>query len=388
MNTASPLLGARTARPSFRGRTRALARMRSGDPWLLGAVAVLLALGTVMVLSSSYFFARAAVADPFYYTRRHLAYVTIGLMVAAFASRLHWTFWEQWARVLFALGLTSLLLVLVWGYEEGGARRWLKLGPLPVTVQPVEFVKTILVVYLARYLARRQDRIHLWWEGILPPVCVVGVVLALLYKQPDFGTMVILGATTGAMLLLAGVTRYQIGVLGLVGVALAAVGIWVKPYRFARLLVLWSAWEHERGLGYQVVQSMIAIGSGGISGVGLGASQQKLFFLPAAHTDFIFALIGEELGLVGMALVLGMFSVIALRGLQVARAHEEPFVRFLAAGLTLTLILEAWLNIAVALGMAPPKGLALPFVSYGGSALVGALLRVGILWNLSRQTST
>ncbi|MCX8073166.1 MAG: putative lipid II flippase FtsW [Candidatus Binatia bacterium] len=372
----------------FWQRTVAVPRLGSGDPWLLGAVAVLLALGTVMVFNASYFYARDVYGDPLFFVWRHVTYIGIGVIVATAAARRPWTFWERWARALVLFAAVALLAVLLFGREENGARRWLSLGFLPLTVQPSEFVKTILVIYLARYLARRHDKLHLWWEGILPPLFLTGVLLALLYCQPDFGTMMILAATAGGMLFVAGVSRKQIAILATLAIAGATAGILAEPYRVSRIVSFLSAWERERDVGYQLVQSMIAVGSGGLTGVGLGASQQKLFFLPAAHTDFIFALIGEELGLLGVAVVLGLFALIAQRGLRIARGHEELFVRFLACGLAITLVFEAWLNMAVVLGMAPTKGLALPFVSYGGSALVGALLRVGILWNLSRSTSS
>lgn len=363
-------------------------RLRAGDPWLLGAVAILLALGIIMVFNASYFYAVQAKGDPYYFFSRHVAYVTIGVLVAAAAARVRWRFWEEWARKLFVCGLLALVAVLLFGHAQKGAVRWLALPGIPLTVQPSEFVKTFMVIFLARYLARRWQKLGLWWEGILPPLFLVGLLLALLYFQPDFGTMMILAATVAGMLLVAGITWKQTAVLGGLILVGAVFGIRAEPYRIKRILSFLFAWERGQEEGYQLVQSMIAVGSGGLTGVGLGESQQKLFFLPAAHTDFIFALIGEELGLVGIALVLALFAVIAHRGFRVARRHEEPFVRFLACGLTMTLVLEAWLNIAVVLGLAPTKGLALPFVSYGGSALIGAMLRIGILWNLSRSTSS
>ncbi|GBD24876.1 putative peptidoglycan glycosyltransferase FtsW [bacterium HR30] len=365
-----------------------LARARAGDPWLIGAVALLLALGVIMVFNASYFYAREVYRDPLFFLRRHLVYLALGVVTAAVAARVPWRYWEDWARRLFFCGLLALVAVLLFGHEENGARRWLSLKVVPLTLQPAEFLKTILVVYLARFLSRHRDRLHLWSEGILPPLFLTGVPLLLVYLQPDFGTAMILAVTALGMLVVAGISWRKVGVLVLLAGVAAVVGILAEPYRIGRVLSFLSPWESERGLGYQLVQSMIAVGSGGITGVGLGSSQQKLFFLPAAHTDFIFALIGEELGLLGVTLVLALFAVIAHRGMRVALGHQEPFVRLLAAGLTITLACEASLNIAVVLGMAPTKGLALPFISYGGSALIGAMLRVGILWNLSRSTSS
>ncbi len=374
--------------PARQRRAKTLPRVRSGDPWLLGAVAALLALGAVMVFNASYFYALEVKGDPLFFTWRHSLSLVASLVTAAFAARVPWTFWEERARILYALSVMVLAAVLLFGREENGARRWLEVPMLPLTVQPSELVKTVLVLYWARYLARRYDKLHLWWEGILPPLFLTGVLLVLLYLQPDFGTAMIFVATASGMLVIAGVRWRQIAALLLLAGVGAMVGIQAEPYRLGRIVSFLQAWEHDRGVGYQLVQSMIAVGSGGLTGVGLGASQQKLFFLPAAHTDFIFAVIAEELGLIGIAVVLGLFAVIAHRGIHIAQSHEQPFVRLLAAGLTMTLVFEAGLNFAVVLGMAPPKGLALPFVSYGGSALVGAMLRVGILWNLSRSTSS
>jgi len=375
----------RTGYSPHNARTMPARRLYHPDPWLIAAVGALLALGVAMVFNASYFFAQEHYNDPFYFFRRHVAYVVVAVAGAVVVARIPWTVWERWAGVMLLGALAVLAFVLVAGTSEGGARRWVSLKFVPLTVQPSEFAKTALVVYLARYLAHRGDKLHWWWGGFLPPVFVSGLVAALLYKQPDFGTAVILLATTAAMLYAAGAKRIHMVSLAAVGAIVLLVGIVAEPYRMARVVGFRSAWERAYGDGYQLVQSMIAVGSGGLWGVGLGASQQKLLYLPAAHTDFILALIAEETGLVGVLLVLSLFGVVAWRGFRIALAHEEPFVRLLAAGLVVSLLLEAGLNFAVVLGMAPTKGLALPFVSYGGSALLGAMLRVGILLHLSRS---
>lgn len=361
------------------------ARRLAPDPWLVGAVAALAAIGAVMVYNASYFYAQNLYRDPLFFARRHFIYLAFGIVTAWVTVRTPGIFWERWARVIFFLSVASLVAVLVAGTKEGGAQRWVALKPLHVTVQPAEFLKTTLVLYLARYIARRGDRLHLWWGGLLPPLFVAAIPLALIYVQPDYGTLVILSLTMGAMLVAAGTTRAQVSTLVLGGAVLLGLGAVAEPYRLRRILTMFSTWEHARDDGYQVVQSMIAIGSGGMWGVGLGGSQQKLFFLPAAHTDFILAVIGEEKGFVGIALILGLFMILIWRGFRIALAYDDLFARFVAFGLTMSFVLEVGANAAVVLGMAPPKGLVLPFVGYGGSALVGAFWRAGILLQLSRS---
>ena len=361
-------------------------RLTRPDVWLLAAVAGLLGLGIVMVLNVSYFQAGNRYGDPYLFFRKHLLSVGAGIIVMLLVSRIRLELLERWAAVMLPLCVLALLLVLTphIGVERGGARRWIALGGF--SLQPSEFVKLGVVLFLARWISQHRERMGSFVNGIIPALAIVGVCCALIMGQPDFGTTVIVGALALLMLYVGGARPWHIG--GLVG--LGAIGmvaaVQVAPYRMRRLLAFMDPFEHAQDSAFQLVQSLIAVGSGGVTGVGLGQSKQKMAFLPEAHTDFIFALVGEELGLIGALVVLVLFLVVAVRGFRIAARHPDSFASLLAFGLTAVLILSAVVNIGVVLGMLPTKGLPLPFLSYGGSALLATMLEVGLLAALSRMT--
>jgi cell division protein FtsW len=233
---------------------------------------------------------------------------------------------------------------------------------------------------------RKGPRLQTFSLGVLPHVIVVGMLAALVVVEPDFGTAALLGVTLFAMLFAGGVRWRHLVLPVLPIVPLAVYAIASSPYRLRRVMVFLDPWEHPRDAGFQLVQSFLAFGSGGLFGAGLGESKQKMFYLPEAHTDFIFSVIGEELGLIGALVLVGLFAVLAMRGLRVALRHPTPFGQLVAFGTTTVLTLQAGINMAVVLGLLPTKGLALPFVSYGGSAMMGALTAVGVLLALSRES--
>lgn len=361
-------------------------RLTRPDMWLLAAVAGLLGLGIVMVLNVSYFQAGMRYGDPYLFFRKHLVSVGFGLCVMLLVSRIRLELLERWAVVMLPLCMLALLLVLTpgIGVERGGARRWIALGGF--SVQPSEFVKLGVVLFLARWISLRRDKMESFTNGIVPALVCVGICSALIMAQPDFGSTVIIGALALLMLYVGGARPLHIGglvMLGLVGIVAA---IQVAPYRMRRLLAFLDPFEHAQDGAWQLVQSLIAVGSGGVTGVGLGQSKQKMAFLPEAHTDFIFALVGEELGLIGALIVLALFVVVAVRGFRVAARHPDSFASLLAFGLTAVLILSAVVNIGVVVGLLPTKGLPLPFLSYGGSALLVTMIEVGVLASLSRMT--
>jgi cell division protein FtsW len=301
------------------------------------------------------------------------------------ASRLDYMLWRQWAVPIVIITGIMLILVLIpsIGLVANGARRWLRLGP--VSIQPAELVKVVTVLYLAAYLARKENRLEEFVPGFLPPLVVVGVLSVLVLVQPDLGTVVVLGTVTMGLLFLAGAPlRYLAGVL-LSAVPLVLILILRSPYRRQRLMTFLEPWKDPTGAGFQVSQSFLAFGSGGAFGVGLGESKQKLFFLPEAHTDFVLALIGEELGLIGTVTVMVLFAAVVLKGFQIAGRAREPFGRYLALGITLLFGVQALINACVVTGMLPTKGLTLPLVSYGGSSLMVSLLAIGILLSISRD---
>ncbi len=361
-------------------------RLTRPDGWLIVAVAGLVGLGVVMIFNVSYFYAREQYGDPYLFFRKHLISLAIGALGMVAVSRIRPEVLERWANVILLISVFSLLLVLIpgIGVERGGARRWMVLGGF--SVQPSEVAKLAVVIFLARWISRRRDGMRDFSANVLPVLVVVGLCAGLILLQPDFGTAVILGALLMFMLFVGGARPAHVGALALAGVTMMAFGATLAEYRMRRLLSFLDPWQHSRDSGFQLVQSLIAFGSGGVTGVGLGQSRQKMFFLPEAHTDFIFALIGEELGLLGALAVLTLFALIAVRGFRVASRHPESFAGLLAFGLTLVIVLSAVVNVGVVLGLLPTKGLALPFLSYGGSALLCAMLEVGILTALSRMT--
>jgi len=361
-------------------------RLTRPDFWLLSAVVGLLGFGTVMVFNVSYFQAEARYGDPYLFFRKHLISVAIGIVVMLLVSRVRLEMLERWASITLPVCVLALLAVLTPGIgaERGGAQRWIALGKF--SLQPSEFVKLGVVLFLARWISRHRDRLPSFIDGVLPALTCVGFCCALMMGQPDFGTTVILGSLALLMLFVGGARPAHVGGLVLAGMIGIVLAVQVAPYRMRRLLAFMDPFEHSQDSGFQLVQSLIAFGSGGATGVGLGQSKQKLLFLPEAHTDFIFALVGEELGLLGALLVLALFAVVAIRGFRIAARHPDPFASLLAFGLTAVLILSAVVNIGVVLGVLPTKGLPLPFLSYGGSALLATMMEVGVLAALSRMT--
>lgn len=361
-------------------------RLTRPDLWLLVAAAALVGFGVVMVFNVSYFHAQARFGDPLLFFRKHLIALGAGAVLLMAGSRVRVEFLERWANAIFAAAVLALVLVLIpgVGIERGGAQRWISLGGF--SLQPTEFAKVGVVLFAARWISTHREEMHSFVRGVLPLLLAVGVCAALILRQPDFGTTVILGALTLLMLFAGGARPLQVGALVLAGVGLFAVGAMAAPYRVRRLFSFLDPWAQSQGDSFQLAQSLIAFGSGGATGVGLGNSHQKMFFLPEAHTDFIFALIGEELGLLGALAVLALFAVFAVRGYRIAARHPDSFGSLLAFGLTSVIVLSAVVNVGVVLGVLPTKGLALPFLSYGGSALLSAMLQVGILAALSRMT--
>jgi len=286
---------------------------------------------------------------------------------------------------LLLAALAALLLVLIpgVGMVRGGARRWIHLGP--VAFQPTEIVKFAIVLFLAHSLTKKGTKVEQFAIGVVPHCLVVGLIAGLCLLEPDFGTVVLAGMLLVAMLFVGGVRPRHLVMLMGAGVPVLLGLFLLAPYRINRITAFLHPDADPRGLGYQLLQSFTAFGSGQLWGVGLGNSRQKMFYLPAAHTDFIYSVIGEELGLVGALLVLALFVVVAARGFRIALRHPDRFASLLAFGTTLLIVFEAMVNVAVVLGRMPTKGLALPFVSYGGSAVMLALAEVGVLVALARE---
>jgi cell division protein FtsW len=353
------------------------------DPWLLLAVLVLTGFGLVMVYSASAVTAEAKVHDQFYFLKRQLLAAGVGLALLVLFLKAGYRRLEPLATPLLFAVLAALALVLLPGVGRvaGGARRWIDLGF--VSFQPAEAAKVALVLYLARSLARKKERMRIFSIGFLPHVIVTAAIVLLVLLEKDLGTAVILVLLLFVMLFAGGV---PVGYL--VGAALLAGGVGFElithtRYRMDRITAFLDPWQHREGIGFQIVESLIGIGNGGFAGQGLGEGKGKLFYLPAAHTDFIAAVIAEETGLLGTALLLSLFAVLVWRGMRATLHAPDAFGCYLALGLTTLFGAQALVNVAVVFGLLPTKGLTLPFVSYGGSSLMTLLAAAGILLSAS-----
>jgi len=363
-----------------------MSRQLESDRILFGAVVVLVLFGALMVFSASAVMAAERFGSSSYFLLKQVAWAGLGL--AAMVAFMHVDYRRlanpSLVFTLLAFELVLLVAVLFSGASHH-AHRWLRWGPL--SLQPSELAKIVLVIFLAYFLEQRRGAVNDWKHTLLPVVLVVGITVALVLAGTDFGTSLAIVLVVAAMLFAAGV---RLSVLA--GAALAALPVlyllvFHVSYRTS------AGWRSSiptptrSGKGFQILQSYIAIGTGGLAGVGLMEGKQKLFYLPEPHTDFIFAVVGEELGFLGAVAVLGLFGVILWRGLRASEACPNEFGRLLAIGLTVLVVAQALVNVSVALGLLPTKGIPLPFVSYGGTSLVMSLLAVGVLLNISQHAS-
>jgi cell division protein FtsW len=352
---------------------------------LYGVVATLLGLGVIMVYSAS-----IAMGDGGYrFLLKQVVNIGAGLLVMTVAMHISLAWWQRIGPLLVVLGMLVLALVLVPGLsgQINGSSRWFLLGP--VAVQPSEFVKVFMVIYVAGYLTRRREQLMYFTKGILMIGAVVGVIAVLLLREPDFGSMVVITATVLGMMFLGGVRFWHF--LACIGAGAAGMVVLtlISPYRMERVTSFLNPWSDPFDSGFQLVQALIAFGRGEWFGVGLGASVQKLHYLPAANTDFLLAVIGEELGFVGVALVITLFALLAWRAFAIARRADltgNVFAARLAQGIGLLLGLQSIINMGVNLGVLPTKGLTLPFMSYGGSSMLASCLALGVLLAVDRET--
>ena len=345
----------------------------------------LVAFGLVMVYSATSASAALANGDPAYFLKRQAGYALLGLVLMVVVSRIDYRILRGLAPILVVTSIALLLGVLVLGQAVNGARRWIQVGP--AAFQPSELAKLALAVWAAGYLTRKrppQTLKQLWRPlGLLTTVFCV-----LLLAEPDLGTAIAIMLMLAAMLLVAGTPVRTLGTGLGIAAAVSLLAVWFEPYRRARLFSFINPWHDAQGAGYQTVQAIIGLGSGGIFGRGLGQSIEKANFLPEAHTDMIFAIIGEELGLVGATMVILAYAAFAYAGLRIALGCKDPFGKRLAAGLTVLVCGQAAINLAAVMGLAPLTGIPLPFVSYGGSSLVVGLASVGILLNIAGDVGT
>lgn len=358
------------------------------DKTLILITLALLVIGAVMIYSASAVLAGRQYGDSLFFIKRQILWAAIGSAAMIAVSRVPYDVWQRAALplVLGAVILLTLVLIPGVGVEVNGSRRWLRLGSL--TLQPSELARLCAVIYLARYLVKKRNRLDDFSRDFLPPMIVTGAMLALIMGESDLGTAAVMGLVAGLMLFIGGARWRHLWGMGLLAAPVLYAMIMTIGYRRQRLMAFLDPWRDPTDTGFQMVQSFLALGGGGPVGVGLGEGRQKLFFLPYPHTDFIFAVIGEELGLVGTASVLILFGILAWRGLAIGLKAPDPFGRHLAFGLTMMIVVQALINMAVVTGLLPTKGLTLPFLSYGGSSLLANLVAIGILWNISRASSS
>lgn len=340
---------------------------------LLGLWFGLMSFGLIMVASASVSFAALTYNDAWFFAKRHAVYILMGVMLAAFVVCVPMSVWQKYSGhlLLFTIFLLVIVLIPGIGKKVNGSQRWFSLGV--ISIQVSEIAKFCAVVFFASFFARRYQELHFGWQGFLKPLMVVGVFVGLLLLEPDFGSSVVLSATVFAMMFIAGVRMMHFLLLIVIGVGgLAAVAV-LSPYRMQRLITFLDPWADQFNTGYQLTQSLIGFGRGEWFGLGLGNSLQKLFFLPEAHTDFIFAIIAEEFGLVGAVVLLGLFAALILRIFNVAKqnlAAGKMFAALATFGIAILFSFQVFINMGVSSGLLPTKGLTLPFISYGGSSLL------------------
>ena len=350
---------------------------------LVTVLLIFLGLGLVMVYSSSAIYAFEKYGNEKYFLWRQVLWTLIGISAALFFILFDHRKLQKWVNPVLVLTVAGLIAVLLAGRQVGGARRWLRVGG--IGFQPSEFAKLAMIFFVASYCDRKKSKLENFQKGVLPLLLIVAVVCGLILLQPDFGTSSLIFLTCMTMVFVGGGNLKQIAVLALIAAPMAGAAVWLSPYRRRRVLAFLNPWENPQGASYQIVQSILALGSGGLTGVGLGDSHSKLLYLPEPHTDFIFPIFGEEFGLVGSWAVIGLFGILAALGFRIAARSTNLFSSLLACGITALIVFQAILNIAMVTGCMPPKGFPLPFFSFGGSSLVVTLSAVGVLLNISRS---
>lgn len=367
----------KTVQPSF----------GQADPVLLATVVALIAFGVVMVFSASAVFAsqqRFTNHDGNYFLIRQGGFALISVPLMLLVSRIDSKRWQPLAYPILLITTGLMVATLFIGHSVGGATRWIQVGP--VNIQAAELAKVAIVIYLAHSLSKKNsDQIRTFKVGILPHLIVLGVLAFLSYRQNDLGSAMMFGILTLVMLFAAGAKTGPIALIVLGATSLVAISIFSTSWRRGRIEAFLDPFGHRQGSGYQIVESILSFGSGGWTGVGLGDSRQKLFFLPEAHTDFISAIIGEELGFIGIVLLVCAFSLVVIRGFRAAFRAENEHASLLAVGITTFIGTSAFANLAVAMGLLPTKGLVLPFISYGGSSLLVCAGAMGIVLSVSRH---
>jgi cell division protein FtsW len=362
-----------------------MAKRVSVDKWLFTVILLLVFLGLIMVFSASAVMARERFGSSYSFLLRQMGWAAAGIVAMLIVMNIDYKQYRRSSIVFTFLGFTCLLLVGVFLFHDShNTHRWIKLGPL--SFQPSELAKPAIILYLAYFLESRWQQISDWKHVLLPAAAPSVLLAALIVKEPDLGTAVACMAITASVLYIAGMKMRYLGYSFLASLLPLYFLIVHVSYRWHRIIAFLDPWKDPQGHGFHIIQSMIAVSTGGLMGAGLMEGKQKLFYLPEPHTDFIYANIAEELGLWGAALVVILFSIFLYRGIRAAVRSQDPFARFLATGITAMVVVQALINMSVVLGIMPTKGIPLPFISYGGSSLFITLASVGVLLNITQQT--
>lgn len=353
------------------------------DVFIVAAVVLLLTLGVVIVMSAASVTDLLQYDDPYYHVKRQLVWAVIGIVVMLVLARIDYRFLRLLTLPALSAAFLLLVLVLFVGSEAGGARRWIGFGFF--NIQPSEVTKLALIMYASAYVAQKRAELQRFFTGLLPPLVVTGAACLLILLEPDFGTAAMIALTVVIILYAGGAAAGQLAAVGLAAVPLVVYLIVSEPYRLRRIFAFLDPWADRMDSGWNVVQSLLAIGSGGLFGLGLGEGRQKYLYVPEQHTDFIFAILGEELGFVGTTTVLLLFALLGWRGLRAAMRAPDMYGSMLAVGITSMIVLQAFLNIGVVTGSLPTTGITLPFISVGGSSLLVTMAGIGVLLNISSQ---
>lgn len=344
----------------------------------------LLAIGLIMVYSASAVWSDYKFNDSFFFAKRQLLFAGLGFAAMFLMMSIDYWSWRKWAKPILIICFILLLVVLIpgIGMERNGSRSWIGVGAF--SVQPSEFIKLALIAFLAKFLSEKQRYITTVKKGLAPSLSLVFLAFGLIMLQPDLGTGTVMVGTCFVMLFIAGARIFHFAILGLAGLAGFVGLILSAPYRMARITSFLDPWQDPLGTGFQIIQSLYAIGPGGLFGLGLGESRQKFFYLPEPQTDFIFAILSEELGFIGGSLVILLFALLLWRGIKIALGAPDLYGSFLAVGIISMIAIQVMINIGVVTGLMPVTGITLPFLSYGGSSLTIMLMAVGVLLNISR----
>jgi cell division protein FtsW len=356
------------------------------DIWIIITTLLLLTIGVIMVYSASAVLAFREFGDEYYYLKRQLLFALLGVVAMFFTMNMDYWVWKKYARIglFICLGLLVIVLIPGVGVVRGGARSWLGIGAFGI--QPSEFMKIGMILFLAKLLADDQARITKFIKGLLPPLAIMGLAFGLIMLQPDLGTGVVLIGASLLIIYTAGARILHLSFFGMIGVA-GFIGLIIQaPYRLQRITSFLDPWQDPLGAGYQAIQSLYAIGPGGLVGLGLGMSRQKYSYLPEPQTDFIFSIIAEELGFIGGAFVLLLFTILVWRGMRTAITAPDTFGSLVAVGIIGMVAVQVIINIGVVIGMFPVTGITLPLISAGGSSLTLMLTSIGILLNISRYS--